>query len=159
MEVSIKVKRILILLFAFVMIIFNETSDAKYVMEYETTIAQINIDTILPKVEVIRIERKENKKNSSSVYDINVKVKIIENNIKENNFNKNQISIKMGEIEFDKKLYEVHPIAQTNNIIMYEIKLEGIDTKGTLQIFIPKGTVKDFSNNENQEKIINYQVM
>ncbi len=152
-------KRILILLFAFVMIIFNETSDAKYVMEYETTIAQINIDTILPKVEVIRIERKENKKNSSSVYDINVKVKIIENNIKENNFNKNQISIKMGEIEFDKKLYEVHPIAQTNNIIMYEIKLEGIDTKGTLQIFIPKGTVKDFSNNENQEKIINYQVM
>ena len=152
-------KRILILLFAFVMIIFNETSDAKYVMEYETTIAQINIDTILPKVEVIRIERKENKKNSSSVYDINVKVKIIENNIKENNFNKNQISIKMGEIEFDKKLYEVNPIAQTNNIIMYEIKLEGIDTKGTLQIFIPKGTVKDFSNNENQEKIINYQVM
>lgn len=149
-------KRMLILLFAFVTIIFNETSDAKYVLEYETTIAQINIDTIPPKVEVTSIE---SKKNLSSVYDINVKVKIIENNIKENNFNKNQISIKMGEIEFNKELYEVNQIAQTNNIIMYEIRLDGINTKGILQILIPEGTIKDFSNNENQEKIINYQLM
>lgn len=152
-------KRMLILLFVFVTIIFNGTSYAKYVMEHETTIAQINIDTIPPKVEVTSIESKENKQNSSSIYEINVKVKIIENNIKENNFNKNQISIKMGEIEFNKELYEVNQIAQINNIIMYEIKLDEINTKGTLQILIPEGIVKDFSNNENQEKIINYQLM
>lgn len=152
-------KRMLILLFTFVIIIFNEISDAKYVMEYKATIAQINIDTIPPKVEVTSIESKENKKNSSSIYSMNIKVKIIENNIKENNFNKNQISIKMGEIEFNKELYEVNQIAQTNNIIMYEIKLKGINAKGALQILIPEGTVKDFSNNKNQEKIINYQLI
>lgn len=153
-------KRMLILLFIFAIIIFfNESSYAKYVLKCETTIAQINIDTIPPKVEVTSIESKENKKNSSGMYDINVKVKIMENNIKENNFNKNQISIKMEEIEFNKELYEVNQIAQTNNIIMYEIKLHEINTKGALQILIPEGTIKDFSNNENQEKIINYQLM
>ena len=65
----------------------------------------------------------------------------------------------MGEIEFNKELYEVNQIAQTNNIIMYEIKLKGINAKGALQILIPEGTVKDFSNNKNQEKIINYQLI
>lgn len=152
-------KRMLILLFAFVIIIFNGISDAKYVMEYKTTIAKINIDTIPPKIEVISIESKEKEKNASNIYSINVKVKIIENNIKENDFNKSQIIIKIGEMEFNKELYEVNQIAQTNNSIIYEIKINEINKKGILQILIPQGIVKDFSNNENQEKIINYQLV
>lgn len=154
-----KVKRKLILVFIFAIIISNKSSYAKYVMKYESTIAQINIDTISPKVEVISIESRENKKNSSNTYNINVKVKIIESNIKENNFNKTKISIKMGEIEFNKESYEVNQIAQTNNSIMYEIKLDEINTKGVLKILIPKGIVKDVSDNENQEKIIKYNLM
>lgn len=151
-------KRKLILLFAFAIIIFNESSYAKYVMEYETTIAKIEIDTIPPKVEVTSMESKENKKSASSIYDINVKVKIIENNIKENKFNKNQISITIGNIELNRELYEINQISQTKGIIMYEIKLDGIDIKGMLQILIPEGTVKDFSDNKNQEKIIDMPI-
>ncbi|MGN1297009.1 MAG: hypothetical protein ACI4VH_01015 [Clostridia bacterium] len=152
-------KRMVILLFTFVIIIFNGISDAKYVMEYKSTIAQINIDTIPPKIEVISIESKEKEKNASNIYSINVKVKIIENNIKENDFNKSQIIIRIGEMEFNKELYEVNQIAQTNNSIIYEIKINEINKKGILQILIPQGIVKDFSNNENQEKIINYQLV
>lgn len=151
-------KRKLILLFAFAIIIFNESSYAKYVMEYETIIAKIEIDTIPPKVEVTSMESKENKKSASSIYDINVKVKIIENNIKENKFNKNQISITIGNIELNRERYEINQISQTKGIIMYEIKLDGIDIKGMLQILIPEGTVKDFSDNKNQEKIIDMPI-
>lgn len=151
-------KRKLILLFAFAIIIFNESSYAKYVMEYETTIAKIEIDTIPPKVEVTSIESKENKKSSSSIYDINVKVKIIENNIKENKFNKNQISIMIGNIELNRERYEINQISQTKGIIMYEIKLYGINKQEALQILIPEGTVKDFSDNKNQEKIIDMPI-
>ena len=145
----------LILLFVFAVIIFSKSSYAKYVKEYETIIAKIDIDTISPKVEVISIESKENKKNSNSTHNVNIKVKIIENNIKENNFNKNQISIMEGGIKLNSELYEINQISQISNTIIYEIKLYGISTKEELQILIPEGTVKDFSNNKNQEKIIN----
>lgn len=147
-------KKRIVFLFIFIMIIFCGNTQAKYVIEQTILIAKINIDTIAPKIELINITSTEYKENQKEINKINIQIKVIENNIKENHFNKEKIKIKIVGEEIDKELYEISKNQVTNNCIIYEIQIDKIMINGELEIIIPEGIIQDYANNKNEKKII-----
>lgn len=145
-------KKKVVFLFIFILIVFYETNQAKYMVEQTTLIAKINIDTLPPKIELMNITSIPYKEEK--IYKINIQVKVTENNIKDNQFNKKIIDIKIGEKEVDKELYEINKVQEEENYIIYEIKIDKILIEGELKVIIPEGTIQDFANNKNEEKII-----
>lgn len=147
-------KKKIVFLFIFIIMIFCEISQAKYVIEQTILIAKVNIDTIAPKIELMNIRSTEYKENLNKMHKINIQIKVIENNIKQNHFNKENINIKIEEEQLNKELYEINKIQEADNYIIYEIQIHKITIEGQLEIIIPEGLIEDYGDNKNEEKII-----
>lgn len=149
-------KRI-ILCFILSIFIFGKTAYAKYVMEYKNTIAVIQIDTIIPKIEILKIE-KTNKahQNNTKIEKITIQIKITEKNVKENNLEKDKILIFIDEKQILPNV-EIKQIFQQDEYAVYEMELSELNEftiKEKMKIYIPKGTIKDLSGNESIENTI-----
>ena len=147
-------RRKIVFLFIFIIMVFCKISQAKYVIEQTILIANINIDTIAPKIELMNITNKEYKENQNKMRKINIQIKVTENNIKENYFNKENIKINTDGEEIRKELYSINKIKEADNYIIYEIQIDKIILNGELKIIIPEGIIQDYANNKNEEKII-----
>lgn len=147
-------KRKIVFLFIFIIMMFCKISQAKYVIEQTILIAKINIDTIVPKIEVINITSKEYKENHNKIRKVNIPIIVIENNIKVNNFNKENIKVSIEGEKINKELYEINKIKKADNYIIYEIQIDKLTLDGGLEIIIPEGVIQDYSNNKNAEKIL-----
>lgn len=149
-------KRI-ILCFILSIFIFSKITYAKYVMEYKTTIAVIQIDTILPKIEILKIEKINKAYQSNTKIDkIIIQIKITEKNVKENNFEKDKILIFIDEKQILPNV-EIKQIFQQDEYAVYEMELSEFkeDTiKEKIKIYIPKGIIKDEAGNESLENTI-----
>ena len=141
-------KKKILFLFIVIMIISCKISQAKYVIEKTLLIANINIDTIVPKIELINITSTEYKKNQNKMYKINIKIKVTENSIKENHFDKEKIKINIEGEEIRKELYQINKIQESENYIIYEIKIDEIMEEGEFKIIIPEGIIQDYANNK-----------
>lgn len=151
-------KRKIILGFILCILIFSKITYAKYVIEYKNTIAEIQIDTVLPKIEILKIEKinKTYQNYNNQIEKITIQIKITEKNIKENNLKNNKIVILIDEKQILPKV-EIKEIFQKDDYAVYEIELSELSefvTKGKMKINIPKGIIKDASGNENMEEII-----
>ena len=147
-------------IFVFIIIIMVNTNVyAKYAIEYTNTIAKINIDKTPPKIEIISIENSNllHTNTANRTDTIKIKIQVIENNIKENNFNKNKIEIYVEDKQVFPEDYQISQLAEKDKII-YEISLSKILENGKLKIKIPKGTISDIYDNVNQEKIIDTNI-
>lgn len=144
-------KKKIVFLFVLIIMIFCKISQAKYVIEQTILIAKVNIDTIPPKIELMNITSIP---GQNKIYKINIQIKVIENNIKENQFNKDKININIVGEEINKELYEINKIKEEDNYIIYEIQIDKIMLEGELKIIIPEGIIQDCANNKNEEKII-----
>ena len=133
---------------------FCKISQSKYVIEQTMLIAKVNIDTVSPKIELMNITSAEYKENQNNMYKINIKIKVTENNIKENHFNKEKIKINIEGEKIKQELYIINKIQEVNNYIVYEIQIDNIIIQRKLEIIIPEGTIQDYANNKNEEKII-----
>ena len=147
-------KKKIVFLFIVIMIMFCKISQSKYVIEQTMLIAKVNIDTVSPKIELMNITSAEYKENQNNMYKINIKIKVTENNIKENHFNKEKIKINIEGEKIKQELYIINKIQEVNNYIVYEIQIDNIIIQRKLEITIPEGTIQDYANNKNEEKII-----
>ena len=147
-------KKKIVFLFMFIIMIFCEISQAKYVIEQTILIAKVNIDTIVPKIELMNITSTEDKENQNKKHKINMQIKVIEGNIKQNHFNKENIKINVEGAELNKEFYEMNKIQEADNYIIYEIQIHKIMIEGQLEIIIPVGIIQDYADNKNEEKII-----
>ena len=86
-------KRKIAFLFCVIIIVFCKENYAKYIVEQTILIAEINIDTIFPEIELISITETPEKEQ----YKVNFQIKVVENNIKINKFNKENIVARIGE--------------------------------------------------------------
>ena len=86
-------KRKIAFLFCVIIIVFCKENHAKYIVEQTILIAEINIDTIFPEIELISITETPEKEQ----YKVNFQIKVVENNIKINKFNKENIVARIGE--------------------------------------------------------------
>lgn len=127
---------------------------AKYIITSEHIIANINIDGVIPKIEMINIRNTNSKyyNYASRKHTITIKLKVIEKNIIKNNFNKEHIKILVGEKETIPKTYDIKEISKDNENIIYEIKLSEILGDGKLKIKVEQATIVDKGEQVNEER-------
>ena len=81
-----------------------------------------------------------------------IQIKVIEKNIKEDNFQTNNIIILQEDRQIEPKI-EIKENMQIDSEIIYEINLSELISTQKLKIKIPKGIITDISGNENEEKV------
>lgn len=113
-------KRKIAFLFCVIIIVFCKENYAKYIVEQTILIAEINIDTIFPEIELISITETPEKEQ----YKVNFQIKVVENNIKINKFNKENIVARIGEKKIENEEYELNKVYEGEEFILYEIKLK-----------------------------------
>lgn len=128
-------KRKIAFLFCVIIIVFCKENYAKYIVEQTILIAEINIDTIFPKIELISITETPEKEQ----YKVNFQIKVVENNIKINKFNKENIVARIGEKKIENEEYELNKVYEGEKFILYEIKLK-------------RNTIKRKSKNNNTRR-------
>ena len=114
-------KRKIAFLFCVIIIVFCKENYAKYIVEQTILIAEINIDTIFPEIELISITETPEKEQ----YKVNFQIKVVENNIKINKFNKENIVARIGEKKIENEEYELNKVYEGEEFIYV---LEGILT-------------------------------
>ena len=150
-------KKIVIFLFImFTIIAIDSNVQAKYVIEYNNKIANIKIDTVEPTIAISNIfnSNTEYPKYANKMHTIILVIHVKERNVKENKFNEENVKILVGEKECMPQLYKIDESFNTGKMISYKLTLSGIIEEGKLKVKVPKGTIIDISNNENQETIM-----
>lgn len=128
-------KRKIAFLFCVIIIVFCKENYAKYIVEQTILIAEINIDTIFPEIELISITETPEKEQ----YKVNFQIKVVENNIKINKFNKENIVARIGEKKIENEEYDLNKVYEGEKFILYEIKLK-------------RNTIKRKSKNNNTRR-------
>lgn len=128
-------KRKIAFLFCVIIIVSCKENYAKYIVEQTILIAEINIDTIFPEIELISITETPEKEQ----YKVNFQIKVVENNIKINKFNKENIVARIGEKKIENEEYELNKVYEGEELILYEIKLK-------------RNTIKRKSKNNNTRR-------
>ena len=120
----------------------------------------IDIDRRLPEIELIKITNTNTgyEGYANKLHTITVQIKVIEKNIIENNFKKENIKILVNKSETIPSIYEIKELNKTQDTIIYEIKLGNLTGNGKLEIKIPEGIIKDKSNNVNSEKVVDTNI-
>lgn len=146
-----KILFLFIIILSFTLIIISQ---AKYVKISDITMAKINIDTIIPEVNIMNIQNVMYKENENFNFDVIINLKVIENNIKENNIKNIKFlvdNIEMNDLDF--KVVECK-----SGIIEYEIKIKRLNKNQKIKIVIPEGIIIDNANNKNKEIIIEHEI-
>lgn len=153
-------KKIVFLGTFIIIIIMNTNVNAKYLIEYTNTVANIQIDQIPPKVELVSIINTHTayKTDGNQTNSITVTIKIVEKNIQKNNFNQNYVDILVGNKKVEPEIYEIIKIEETSKMVLYDIKLHKILGDGKLKIKVKEGAIEDISNNKNKEELFELDI-
>lgn len=151
------------IIYLFLLIIFllsiNTITSAKYVIDKNMSIANINIDRTKPVIEVIQIKNTNEgyEKYANKTHTITVTIKIIEKNIKDVYLDKEHIDLFVGDKNVVPKSFTVNKIQENENI--YELVFDGISENGNLNINIKEGTVIDKAGWKNEVVNVDTQIM
>ena len=140
-------KKLLIsIIILFFIISIGYVVNAKYVIEYKTAIANINIDRKKPYIEILNII------NSEDTHQTTLRIKIIEKNIIINNFAPNNLLLKSNskEISFA-ETPKITKISEDKEGIVYDIKINNIDKMQNLTLIIKDSIIMDIGGNTNDE--------
>ena len=148
-------KKIIIFLFIIVSSgVFSLISQGKYIKENDITIAKINIDTIIPEVKLMNIQNIMYKENENNIFDVVISIKIVENNIRENNINNMKISIDNLKTED----IDIKNIKNESDKMEYEVKIKRLYKNQKIKVFIPQGVIIDNHGNESKDLIIEHEI-
>lgn len=146
-----KRKAIMLPIIFFIVIGIGNVVYGKYITNSIFTIAKVNVESKPPEIKFMGVT------NSNTGYEayankthiLNVKLKVIEQNIKTNNFNKNYIEILVNGVAQNVGVFEIQELERKDDYIVYNLKLSGIDGNGDLSIRINKGAIIDKYGNQN----------
>lgn len=149
-------KRVVFLLSLLLVLTITTISDAKYVIQYTNTVANIKIDLTPPQIKLFSTRNSNSlfPKYANRTHDITIEIKVVENNIYENHFDKENVKILVGENEVIPKNFEIEKCIDTGKIILYQVKLNQVLGDGKLRIKVKEGTIKNISDQVNEETII-----
>lgn len=127
---------------------------SKYVIEKTFNIATVNTDDTPPDFELVSIINTNTNYESyaNSKHQITVQIKLIEKNIKTNNFNQNNLKVKVGDSFVSPNFERFDLISENSNEKIYEITLTNLSGNGSLKLFIPAEVVTDISDLKNVSK-------
>lgn len=151
----IKSKVFSILFIAIFCIFINTIVNAKYLIENQFEIANLNIDGTKPKIELISINNtnKGYESYANKTHTITIKVKITEKNIQNIYFDKEHIKIKLDNNIINLDSMKLTKLEDVQDGKIYQIQLNNISGNGKLKINILEGTVVDKGDlkNDNHE--------
>lgn len=148
-------KKIIIFLFIIVSSgVFSLISQGKYIKENDITIAKINIDTIIPEVKLMNIQNIMYKENENNIFNVVISIKIVENNIRENNINNMKISIDNLKTED----IDIKNVKNESDKMEYEVKIKRLYKNQKIKVFIPQGVIIDNHGNESKDLIIEHEI-
>ncbi len=158
---KIKNKLYSILIFFVFCIFINSIVNAKYIIENQFEIANLNIDRTKPKIELISIDNtnSEYKNYANKNHTITIKLKIIEENIKSINFDKEHIKSKLDNNYINGDSMNLEKIEDRQNEKIYEIKISNISGNGNLKIDLLEGIAIDKGDLTNSFKEIDTKII
>ena len=114
----------------------NTIVNAKYIIEKEINIANLNIDRSKPKIELEEIKNTNInfEKYANKTHTITLKIRITEKNIKEINLNKKNIVITVGNKEVELENLKIEKLEEKENSKIYKIELKEIKGNGNLKV-------------------------
>lgn len=142
-------------------ILINTVVNAKYVIENEFEVANLNIDRTKPKIELIDIVNTNTgyENYANNTHTVTIKLKIIEKNIKNIYFDKEHIKIKLNDIYINMDFTKLEKIEDIENGKIYQIQLKNIDGNGKLKIDVLEGTILDKGDLENEFQEIDTKII
>lgn len=150
---SKKLLFIFTLIFIAIFFLFPNISFSKYIFENTFLIANINIniDTQKPIIELINVNNTNigYEKYANKTHTITAKIKILENNLKINNINKDTIVIYLDDKIIKPIIKEISLVSDNENEKVYDITLTNIIGNGALKIYFPPGVLVD-NNRSNK---------
>lgn len=148
-----KFKIFIILTVLLVIFNWNYKCFAKYIFEYEEIVFELDIDRTLPKAEIFEIINSNigYEKYANKTHEIIVKIKVYDNNKLNNNFKDFEILVGKEKSNCTK---ETKILENTENYIIYQIKLANITEDGELFVKIPENSFKDDSENIIEETLL-----
>lgn len=151
--------RIYISLFIIIGIIFSYSIvNAKYVIEKQFTIANLNIDRTKPIIQIINIDNNNTgyEKYANKTNTIKIQIKIIEKNIKQINIDNKHIKFKINDKYIQNSSIKINKLKQDEEI--YEIRLNNLTENGKLYIEIIEKTVVDLGGLTNDYMKIDTEI-
>lgn len=151
-----KNKILLIILLFIVLICINSIVYGKYVIEDVFTVAEINIDRNPPKIDMVSVSNVNMKYPfyANKTHTVTLQFRVTEKNIKENNFNTENIVAFIGDKILDYQNMKITKITAFDDYVYYSVALNNLEGNGMLKVNVKKGTIIDRSNNVNEEKVI-----
>ena len=149
-------RKIFLLAFIIFILGINSIAYGKYVIDYVSTVAKIDIDRTPPKITILEMNNTNTNYEAyaNKTHTLTAKIKVIEKNIVENNFNTNNVKILVNKQVQENKIISINKIEEKQDYIIYEVILENILGDGILEIKVNEGTIVDKSNNINEETIL-----
>ena len=143
-----------LILFSFITLFYTNKSFSKYSIEQNLSVANINIDNIRPKIDLLSVkntnENYETYANKNHI--VTIQIKITEKNIFINNFNKESLQFYVGNSLIFPTFNSFDLISEATNYKIYEFSITNITGDGSLKIVVPRGTVIDTSEQQNMKK-------
>ena len=142
-----------ILLISIFVISINTIIEAKYIIQNEFYIANLNIDRTKPKIELISITNTNTGYESyaNKTHTIKVTVKITDKNLKDIFCDKEHVKVKIDDNYINIENIEFKKTKDSQEEKVYEIKLQNIEENGKLKIEFIEGTVIDVAELKNNK--------
>ena len=150
-------KKVLAIIILNILIIsFCTNIYAKYVVQEEFCIANLNIDRTKPKIELVNISNTntEYPEYANNEDTITIKIKIIESNIKNVFLDSNHIKAMIDNTQVEEKLIIISDLGQN----IYQIQLKNLKENGKLKLDFLEGTVVDKGDLKNEEIMVDTKI-
>lgn len=140
-----KIKIFVSVILSFIIFFSFSIIYAKYVLQNEFDIANINIDGTKPKIEFVNITNtnSEYPNYASKKHNIIVRIKISDKNIKDIFLDKEHVKVKIAEKIVEKPNIKFTKIQDLVNCKIYDIELKDLQENGNLKLNISNNTVID----------------
>lgn len=150
----------LISFFVFIISI-NTIVNAKYIIQKEFCIANIDIDKTKPYIELVNINNTNTgyEEYANNTHVITINVNIIEKNIESVKFDQEHIKVKVENNYINPEKITLTKIDDIEYGQMYEIKLNNVEGNGNLKVEILEGTVIDTAKLTNDFKEIDTKII
>lgn len=158
---KVYIKIFFVLFIGFFIILISKNIYAKYILQNEFCIANINIDRTKPKIELLSIS------NSNTGYDryankthtITIKVKITDKSLKNVFLDQYHVKIKINDTYVNNVNIKFDKIQDIIDGKIYQIELNNIEGNGNLNVYILEGTAIDEGELENSTLEINTNIL
>ena len=150
-------KKVLAIIILNILIIsFCTNIYAKYVVQEEFCIANLNIDRTKPKIELVNISNTntEYPEYANNEDTITIKIKVIESNIKNVFLDSNHIKAMIDNTQVEEKSIIISDLGQN----IYQIQLKNLKENGKLKLDFLEGTVVDKGDLKNEEIMVDTKI-